>query len=139
MGYPFPLPTGVSQIANFDRHTNRGSEIDCKVYYLDCVKNYVYRAGRDHGVDEATLKEAKAQFEGLGVTAFARLLGFPRFDLAVGDPLLVLAGLPFQDLPDYQPLHLSGGGTAQGRQGSLYQDLPLARPDRRAGEGSLAD
>ena len=96
VGYPFPLPTGVSQIANFDRHTNRGSEIDCKVYYLDCVKNYVYRAGRDHGVDEATLKEAKAQFEGLGVTAFARLLGFPRFDLAVGDPLLVLAGLPFK-------------------------------------------
>lgn len=96
VGYPFALPTGLSQMANFDRHTNQASDIDCKTYYLDCVKNYIYRVARTSGVDSAMLEEAKSQSDRLGVTAFARLLGYPRFDRGPVDPLLVLANLPFK-------------------------------------------
>jgi hypothetical protein len=96
VGYPFGLPAGISKIANFDRHTNRNSDIDCKTYYLECVKNYIYRTARDQGIDRDLLEEAAEQVDRLSVSAFARLLGYPRFDQGCADPLLVLADLPFK-------------------------------------------
>jgi hypothetical protein len=96
VGYPFALPAGIAEIANFDRHTNQESEIDCKTYYLDCLKNHIYRAVRAQGINQDLLEEAASQVDRLGVSAFARLLGYPRFDQGRADPLLVLADLPFK-------------------------------------------
>lgn len=96
VGYPFALPAGIAEIANFDRHTNQESDINCKTHYLDCVKNHIYRAARTQGSDKDLLEEAANQVDLLGVSAFARLLGYPRFDQGPADPLLVLADLPFK-------------------------------------------
>ncbi len=96
VGYPFPEPYRSAQIANYDRHTNRSSDLECKVFYLDCVKNYIYREARNDGVDEDLLDEAAEQVDRVGVSAFANLLGYPRFDQGYANPLLVLADLPFK-------------------------------------------
>lgn len=96
-GYPFGLPASLAQIANYDRHANRETDFECKIFYLDCVKNHVYRAVRQAGTaDDETLAEVRDEAERLGVSAFARRLGYPRFDRGRKDPLLVLADLPFK-------------------------------------------
>jgi hypothetical protein len=33
VNYPFAMPAGVSQISNFDRHSNRGSELECRYIF----------------------------------------------------------------------------------------------------------
>lgn len=96
VGYPLPGPARLPQIANYDRHTNRDSDLDCKTFYLDCVKNYIYREARAAGMDEDLLEEAAEQVDRVGVSAFANLLGYPSFDRGRADPLLVLADLPFK-------------------------------------------
>jgi hypothetical protein len=95
VGYPFALPASISQIANYDRHTNQNSDLACKSYYLDAVKNHIYRQARSL-VSADTLAEALSQADQVGVSAFAGLLGYPRFDQGRADPLLVLADLPFK-------------------------------------------
>ena len=96
IGYPYPDVPDVGQLANYDRYTNRTSDVDCKEFYLACVKNHIYREAKAAGVDPDTLAEAHAQADGVGVTAFANLLGYPRFDQPQAHPLLVLANLPFK-------------------------------------------
>ena len=96
VGYPFLLPAGITQIANYDRHTNRTSDADCTAFYLDCVKNHIYREAHARGVAPALLQEAESQADQVGVSAFADLLGFPRFDRSADDLLMVLANLPFK-------------------------------------------
>jgi hypothetical protein len=94
--YPFPQLPGPAQLANYDRYSNRASDVECKAFYLDCLKNHIYREARAAGVDADTLAEARAQADGVGATAFAHLLGYPRFDQPQAHPLLVLANLPFK-------------------------------------------
>jgi hypothetical protein len=86
----------VGQLANYDRYTNRASDVECSEVYLDCLKNYIYRGAKAAGVDPDTLADARAQADRLGVSAFANLLGYPRFDLPQTLPLLMLADLPFK-------------------------------------------
>ena len=47
-------------------------------------------------MDADTLADARAQADSVGVTAFAHLLGYPRFDLPQTYPLQALANLPFK-------------------------------------------
>ena len=96
ISYPYPNVPDVGQLANYDRYTNRTSGMDCKDFYLACVKRYILRGARAAGVDPDTLAEASAQAERLGASAFANLLGYPRFDQPQAWPLLVLANLPFK-------------------------------------------
>lgn len=94
--YPYPKLPGIGQLANFDRYTNRVSDIACKEFYLECLKNHIYREARAADVDPDTLEEARSQVDRVGASAFARLLGYPRFDQAQTFPLQVLANLPFK-------------------------------------------
>src|SRR5512139_63101 len=77
MGYPYPDLPDVGRLANYDRYTNRASDIDCKEFYLTCIKNHVYREARSAGVDPDTLAEAREQVDQLGVSTFANVLGYP--------------------------------------------------------------
>jgi hypothetical protein len=96
VGYPYSSLPDVGQLANYDRYTNRASDCDCKEFYLACLKNHIYREARTAGVDSDTLDEARAQVDRVGASAFANLLGYPRFDRPQTHPLLVLANLPFK-------------------------------------------
>lgn len=96
IGYPYANPPDVGQLANYDRYTNRTSDIASKEFYLECVKNHIYREAKATGVDDDTLAEARAQADRVGATAFAHLLGYPRFDMPQTLPLQVLANLPFK-------------------------------------------
>lgn len=96
IGYPYPNLPDVGQLANYDRYTNRASDVDCKEFYLACLKNHIYREAKAAGVDADTLAEVRAQADSVGVSAFANLLGYPRFDQPRSQPLLVLANLPFK-------------------------------------------
>ena len=96
IGYPDTDMPDVGQLANYDRYTNRASDVECNEFYLDRLKNHIYREARGAGVDPDTLVDARAQADRLGVSAFANLLGYPRFDLPQTLPLLRLADLPFK-------------------------------------------
>jgi hypothetical protein len=96
IGYPYPNVPDVGQLANFDRYTSRTSDVECNEFYLDCLKNHIYRGARAAGVDADTLADAREQADRLGVSAFANLLGYPRFDQPQTLPLLMLADLPFK-------------------------------------------
>jgi len=94
--YPYPELPGMGQLANYDRYTNRKSDIECQAIYLDRLKNHIYRQARAAGVDEETLAEAAEQFEEVGASVLALLLGYPRLDRPEATPLNVLAKLPFK-------------------------------------------
>ena len=96
IGYPYPALPGIGQLANYDRYTNRNSDISCQEFYLECLKNHIYRQAKAAGVDSDTLEAAAYQVDNVGVSAFARLLGYPRFDREHTLPLQVLANLPFK-------------------------------------------
>jgi hypothetical protein len=96
IGYPYADPPDIGQLANYDRYTNRGSDVACKEFYLECLKNHIFREARAAGVDGDTLEAARAEADRVGVTAFAHRLGYPRFDLPQTLPLQVLANLPFK-------------------------------------------
>ena len=96
IGYSYPNLPDVGQLANYDRYTNRTSDVDCKQFYLDCLKNHIFREAKAGGLDPDTLAEARAQANSVGASAFANLLGYPRFDQPQAYPLLALANLPFK-------------------------------------------
>lgn len=96
IGYPAADLPDVGQLANYDRYTSRASDLDCKEFYLACLKNHLFREARAAGVSADALEEARAQVDSVGVTAFAHLLGYPRFDLPQTYPLQVVANLPFK-------------------------------------------
>ena len=96
IGYPYDNLPGMGQLANYDRHTNRRSDVECKAFYLDCVKNHIYQQAKAGGMDADTLAEAAAQVDDVGISGFAHLLGYPRFEKGQADPLMVLANLPFK-------------------------------------------
>lgn len=69
---------------------------DLKSDYLLLVKSYIYQKASREGVDQETLDAAETQVNSKAVSAFAGLLGYPRFDQGTDDPLLVLASLPIK-------------------------------------------
>lgn len=69
---------------------------DLRADFFDFVKNFIYAHAEAAGADEDLLAEAEAQYAASSVTGFAGLLGYPRLDGGSGDPLLVLANLPFR-------------------------------------------
>ena len=139
IGYPYDNLPGMGQLANYDRHTNRRSDVECKAFYLDCVKNHIYQEAKASGMDADTLAEAAAQVDAVGISGFAHLLGYPRFEKGAGRSTDGVGQPPVQDLPDPQRHHFSGGCAAQGPKTAPHQDVPLARPDRRAGKRPLDD
>lgn len=96
MAYPYPNVPDIGQLANFDLYANRTSDTDCKEFYASCVKNHIYREAKATGMAADALNEARDQVDRLGISAFANLLGYPRFDQPQTYPLLVLANLPFK-------------------------------------------
>ena len=96
ISYPYSELPGIGQLANYDRYTNRASDVECKEFYLDCLKNHIFREARAAGLSPDILEEARSQVDRVGVSAFARLLGYPRFDHVQTFPLQVLANLPFK-------------------------------------------
>ena len=94
--YPYLKLPSIGRLASFDRYANRRSDNDCKEFYLKCLKNHIYREAEAAGADPDTLKDADYEFDHVGVSAFAHLLGYPRFDQEQTRPLEVLANLPFR-------------------------------------------
>ena len=58
IGYPYPNLPDVGQLANYDRYTSRTSDVDCKEFYLACLKNHIFREAKAGGMDPDTLAEA---------------------------------------------------------------------------------
>ncbi len=96
VGYPFAAASDIALIANYDRHTNQTSDTDCKSFYLDCLKNFLYRQAKAANLDAGALADAREQADRLSVSAFAARLGYPSFGQGAAYPLLVLANLPFK-------------------------------------------
>ncbi|MEZ4737377.1 MAG: hypothetical protein R3E79_60650 [Caldilineaceae bacterium] len=96
IGYPYAVLPDVGQLANYDRYTNRTGDTACKEFYLECVKNHIYREAKAAGIDSDTLADANAQVDRVGLSAFANLLGYPRFDQTRAFLLSMLANLPFK-------------------------------------------
>jgi hypothetical protein len=96
IGYPYPGRADVGQLANYDRYTSHQSDIACKEFYAECVKNHIYREAKAAGADADMLAEARAQADRVGVSSFAHLLGYPHFDQPQGFLLAMLANLPFK-------------------------------------------
>ncbi len=96
ISYPYALLPDVGQLANYDRYTNHTGDTACKEFYLDCIKNYIFRGAMADGVDRDTLASARAEAGRVGVSAFGNLLGYPRFDQQQTFPLSMLANLPFK-------------------------------------------
>ena len=94
--YPYPDLPGMGQLANYDRYTNRRNDVDCQAFYLDSLKNHIYRQAKAAGVGEETLHEAEVQFDRVGTSVLALLLGYPRIDQPAALPLKILAALPFK-------------------------------------------
>ena len=84
IGYPYPNLPDVGQLANYDRYTSHTSDVDCKQFYLDCLKNHIFREAKAGGLDPDTLAEARAQADSVGASAFANLLGTPEERQRVG-------------------------------------------------------
>ena len=116
IGYPYPNLPDVGQLANYDRYTNRASDVDCKEFYLDCLKNHIFREAKAGGMDPDTLAEAKAQVDSRGRLGVRQPAGLPALRPAAGLSPAGIGQPPLQDLPDDQRHHLSGGRAAQGRQ-----------------------
>lgn len=96
--YPFPGPRDIREMAKFRSITQEKTDWDLKHEYLTLVKSHVYFLAEEEGADKEILKEAEVQVDNLGVTAFARILNYPRITVPEEDPLLILANLP---LPVY--------------------------------------
>lgn len=41
VGYPYPNPADIGQLASYDRYTNRNSDMSCKEFLVQCAKNLV--------------------------------------------------------------------------------------------------
>lgn len=74
-----------------------------KYDYLNYVKNHLYRRAKTTGADAEMLNEAAAEMDDLRVSDFAGRLGVPDFSGGPGDPLLVLANLPFSTILTTSP------------------------------------
>lgn len=94
--YPYDQLPDLGQLANYDRYTHRDSDVACKEFYQDCVKNHIYFEAKKAGVDADSLADASEQVDRLGISAFAHLLGYPRFDQPQTFLLSMLANLPFK-------------------------------------------
>lgn len=104
-GYPLDDPENQPRVARYYKLVRQNEAIrvssdfthnDLRADYLAFVKNFIYAYAEQHGAPADQLAEAEAQYQEKSVTAFAGLLGYPRFDRGSRDPLLVLANLPFR-------------------------------------------
>ncbi len=94
--YPLDDQENLVRMAKFYQLKQRMSDEDLKVHYRDYMKTHVYLLARAEGADEDVLAEAEEQVDIVSASAFAELLGYPRFDQGIKDPLLVLANLPIK-------------------------------------------
>lgn len=94
--YPLDDKENLVKVAKFYQLKTGLNDQDLKADYLNYVKNHIYFLAQAQGADEETLAEAEEQVDALSVSAFADLLGYPKFDGGRKDLLLVLADLPFK-------------------------------------------
>jgi len=93
--YPYDRLPGIGQLVNYDRYANQPGAPACKRFFLECYQEHIALQAEAAGVGADALKGARAQAGDIGVSQFAELLGYPRFDQPQTRPLQVLANLPF--------------------------------------------
>ena len=83
VGYPLaPASLDIGQVANYrPPQKPRPSDIDCKDDYLNYVKNHIYRLAKARASIRTRWTRPRPD-RSFGVTEFAHLLGYPRFDRA---------------------------------------------------------
>lgn len=96
VGYTGPDADDVVRMAKVYKHRSKLRDQDLKSDYLNYVKNHIYFTAQAAGASADLLAEAEAQVDDVDVSAFARLLGYPKFADGRDDPLLVLASLPIR-------------------------------------------
>jgi hypothetical protein len=101
--YPLPDKENLVKMAKFHKLKQKLKEQELKADCLNYVKNYIYFQARDEGVGADLLAEAKAQVDDVAVSTFAHLLGYPRLNQELADPLLVIANLPFKTILTTSP------------------------------------
>ncbi len=111
-GYPLDDSDNLPRMARFYKLKRQkeamlgGTDFlgnDLRADYFEFVKNFIYTHAEQQAADPDLLAEAEAQYATTTVTAFAALLGYPRFDRGAEDPLQVLANLPFRVLLTTSP------------------------------------
>lgn len=101
--YPSSLgqPDSLTTLVKYHKHRPRKepekplTDQALKFDYLNFVKNHLYRRAKAEKLKQETLDEAAAKIDEISASAFANLLGYPRFT-GQDDPLLLLANLPFK-------------------------------------------
>src|SRR5690606_25896234 len=101
--YPMPDRENLVKVAKFYKLAQEMKDQALKSDYLNYVKNHIYEKARGDGATADLLAEAEAQVDDHPVSGFAHLLGYPRLDQEAGDPLLVLANLPFKTILTTSP------------------------------------
>lgn len=103
ISYSRPDRGNLDKMAQFHKMRRGLTDRDLKFDYLSYVKDYIYREAEVAGTDADLLAEAEAQVDDVTVSQFAHLLGYPRLDAGIDDPLLILANLPFSTVLTTSP------------------------------------
>jgi hypothetical protein len=74
-----------------------------KTDYINFIKNRLFDLAEAAGSSEETLAEVEEAFDDVTFSEFSERLGYPRFDNAQADPLLILAEFPL-------PIYLTTSG-----------------------------
>ena len=98
--YPLGNTHDLPQMAQFISITDEGLT-DPRVVkedYINFVKNKLFDIAEKQGITQDILDEIEEEFDDVTFSEFSERLGYPRFEQAMMDPLLILAQFP---LPIY--------------------------------------
>ena len=98
--YPLDKAHDLSRMAQFTSVTDEGLT-DPRVVkedYINFVKNKLFDIAEKQGITQDILDEIEEEFDDVTFSEFSERLGYPRFEQADMDPLLILAQFP---LPIY--------------------------------------
>jgi len=101
--YPMADKENLVKMTKFNKLKKKLKDQEVKADCLNYAKNYIYFKTEAEGAHPDLLAEAEAQVDDVAVSAFANLLGYPRLDQGVADPLLVIADLPFKTILTTSP------------------------------------
>ncbi len=93
--YPLSDHDDLLQMAKFKRFTDEGMISDrvLKSDYINFLKNRLFYRARADGVPDTILGAVEKKFDRLKFSEFSSQLGYPSFDEAPDNPLLMLAEL----------------------------------------------
>jgi len=93
ISYPLNDQSELHKMAKYQSLIKEFTDQELKADYLDVVASHILALAEEGGIPSQAITEARAQSEGLKVSGFAKLLGFPRLGAGATNPLEILANL----------------------------------------------